>query len=62
MNTRYDTGDVVLIPATIEMVRRIDDGRLLYTIKEYPGTPEKPTYILEETIIGCIKKKECGKN
>ena len=51
MITKYNTGDVVLIPVTIESVELVR-GKTAYRIREYPGTPECPTIVWESTIAG----------
>lgn len=51
MITKYNTGDVVLIPVTIQSAELLR-GEVDYRIREFPETPQGPLLINESTIAG----------
>ncbi len=45
MRTKYNAGDRVLLPCTIQTVEAYSDNRILYRVKEYPDVPvEEDTF------------------
>ena len=51
MITRYNTGDVILIPVTVQSAELLD-GEVSYRIREFPETSQGPLLIRESTIVG----------
>ena len=51
MITKYDTGDVVLIPCTIQSAELLD-GEVSYRTCEFPELPQGALLIKESTIVG----------
>ena len=53
MITKYNTGDVVLIPVTIQSAELLR-GEIAYHIREFPETPQGQLLINESTIVGSV--------
>ena len=56
MITKYNTGDVVLIPCTIQSAELLC-GEVAYRIREFPETSQGSLLISESTIVGTASPK-----